>query len=215
MTDHELLIEKLSRQAQPVTRPWRDGWRVLSWTLMALPSGWLCSLLLQRVATDWSQAGALLAMLQLGLTFVMGVLAIRNAFLLSIAGRRPLSWKWFMPLLIVWLGCVLVNVGQSSQIHHRDAVNCYVFMMTVSAPMVLLVIGYLRRTRSLHPLQSLASAGAGVACMALTLLSFCHSVEVHPLDFALHMAATLTIVVATVGLGWRWVVIPQMRSSCR
>ena len=102
MTDHELLIEKLSRQAQPVTRPWRDGWRVLAWTLMALPSGWLFSLLLQRVATDWSQAGALLAMLQLGLTFVMGVLAIRNAFLLSIAGRRPLSWKGFMPLLIVW-----------------------------------------------------------------------------------------------------------------
>lgn len=207
MTNHELLIEKLSRQAQPVKRPWPDGWRALAWTLMALPSGWLSSLLLQRVATDWSQAGAWLALLQLGLTFVMGVLAIRNAFLLSIAGRRPLSWKWFIPLLTLWLGCVLASLGHSSLVHHRDAVNCYVFMMTVSAPMVLLVIGYLRRTRSLHPLQSLATAGAGVACMALTLLSFCHPVELHPLDFALHLAATFTIVVATMGLGWKWVAI--------
>lgn len=207
MTDHELLIEKLSRQAQPVKRPWPDGWRALAWTLMALPSGWLSSLLLQRVATDWSQAGAWLALLQLGLTFVMGILAIRNAFLLSIAGRRPLSWKWFMPLLTLWLGCVLASLGHSSLLHHRDAVNCYVFMMTVSAPMVLLVIGYLRRTRSLHPLQSLATAGVGVACMALTLLSFCHPVELHPLDFALHLAATFTIVVATMGLGWKWVAI--------
>lgn len=207
MTDHELLIEKLSRQAQPVKRPWPDGWRALAWTLMALPSGWLSSLLLQRVATDWSQAGAWLALLQLGLTFVMGILAIRNAFLLSIAGRRPLSWKWFMPLLTLWLGCVLASLGHSSLVHHRDAVNCYVFMMTVSAPMVLLVIGYLRRTRSLHPLQSLATAGAGVACMALTLLSFCHPVELHPLDFALHLAAAFTIVVATMGLGWKWVAI--------
>ncbi|WP_324722979.1 DUF1109 domain-containing protein [Lelliottia sp. JS-SCA-14] len=208
MTDHELLIEKLSQQALPVKRPWPDGWRALAWTLMALPSGWLSSLLLQRVATDWAQSGAFLALLQLGLTFVMGVLAIRNAFLLSIPGRRPLSWKGFMPLLVLWLGCVLANLGQTSLTHHRDEVNCYVFMMTVSAPMMLLAIGYLRRTRSLHPLQSLATAGAGVACMALTLLSFCHPVEVHPLDFALHLAAIFTIVVATVGLGWKWVAIP-------
>lgn len=207
MTNHDVLIEKLSQQAHPVTRPWPDGWRVLAWTLMALPCGWLSSLLVQRAVTDWSQAGALLASFQLLLTFVMGVLAIRNAFLISIAGRRPLSWKWFMPLLILWLGCVLASLGQTTLISHRDDVSCYTFMMTVSAPMMLLVIGYLRRTRSLHPLQSLVTAGAGVACMALTLLSFCHPVEVYPLDFVMHVAAFITIVAATVALGWRWVVI--------
>lgn len=39
MTNHDVLIEKLSQQAHPVTRPWPDGWRVLAWTLMALPCG--------------------------------------------------------------------------------------------------------------------------------------------------------------------------------
>lgn len=44
MTNHELFIEKLSQQALPVKRPWHTGWRVLAWTLMALPCGWLTSL---------------------------------------------------------------------------------------------------------------------------------------------------------------------------
>jgi hypothetical protein len=40
-------------------------------------------------------------------------------------------------------------------------------MVTVSVPMVALVIGYLRRTRTLNPLRSLALSGIGVAAMAL------------------------------------------------
>ena len=44
MVDHDRLIEKLSREARPVKRPWSDGWRVLAWILMALPCGVLGSL---------------------------------------------------------------------------------------------------------------------------------------------------------------------------
>ena len=80
MTNHELFIEKLSQQALPVKRPWHTGWRVLAWTLMALPCGWLTSLLVQRVATDWSQSGSLVATLQLSLTFIIGMMATGNAF---------------------------------------------------------------------------------------------------------------------------------------
>jgi heme/copper-type cytochrome/quinol oxidase subunit 2 len=95
--------------------------------------------------------------------------------LLSIAGRNPLSWRWFVPLVVLWLGSVGLSLGQTHvRAHHPDEVNCYVFMMAVSAPMVVLVIGYLRRTRALYPLRTLAVAGAGVA-MALTLLSFAGS----------------------------------------
>jgi hypothetical protein len=43
--------------------------------------------------------------------------------------------------------------------------------------------------------------------MALTLLTFCHPVEIHPMDFLLHIAAIITIVCATIVLGWRHVVI--------
>ena len=208
MADHELLIEKLSREATPVTRPKTTYLRVLSWMLLALPCGALSSLLVTRSATDWSSPGAWLALLQLSLAFAVGVLAIANAFALSIAGRRPLSWRWFAPLLLVWGGAVLFSLGETHlQAHHPDEVNCYAFMMTVSAPMILIAIGYLRRTRTLYPLRTLAMAGAGVASMALTLLTFCHPVEIHPLDFLLHIAAIITIVCATIVLGWRHVVI--------
>ncbi|MFT4292130.1 DUF1109 domain-containing protein [Enterobacter sp.] len=208
MGSHEVLIEQLSRDAKPVYRPWTNSRRVIAWLLMALPCGALSSLMFQRVATDWTQPGAVLAVLQLILAFVTGTLAIRNAFLLSIAGRNPLSWRWFVPLVVLWLGSVGLSLGQTDvQAHHPDEVNCYVFMMAVSAPMVVLVIGYLRRTRALYPLRTLAVAGAGVACMALTLLSFCHPVEVHPVDFLLHVAAVVTIVLGTMGVGWKWVAL--------
>jgi hypothetical protein len=37
--------------------------------------------------------------------------------------------------------------------------NCYLFMVVVSVPMMAIVIGYLRRTRTLFPARSLAAAG--------------------------------------------------------
>ena len=206
MADHNLLIAKLSQDASPIRRPWASNRRVVAWLLMALPCGWLSSLVFQRVATDWTQSGAILAAFQLILAFVMGTLAIRNAFLLSIAGRKLLGWKGFAPLIALWLGGVVLSLGRThAQAHHPDEVNCYLFMMAVSTPMVAIVIAYLRRTRTLFPLRTLAIAGAGVSCMALTLLSFCHPVEVHPLDFLLHVAAGVTIVAATMAIGWRWV----------
>lgn len=206
MESHEALIEKLSRNAAPVKRPAPVGWRVASWVLLALPAGVLASLLLQRTATDWSQPGAVWAMAQLVLAFTIGLLAINAAFALSIAGRRPLKMRWLLSLATVWLGSVLVNLGHptlpASSLHDT---HCYTFMVTVSVPMIALVIGYLRRTRTIKPLCSLMLSGAGVAAMALTLLTFCHPVHVHPEDFLMHLAAIATIVGATVALGWRWV----------
>lgn len=208
MTDHNVFIEKLTREAGPVSRPLTGGKRVLVWLLMALPCGWASSLLVYRLSTDWSHSGSWLAAMQLSLTFIMGVLAIRNAFSFSIAGRKPLSGWWFLPLFLLWLAGVILSMGQTHvRSAHPEEVNCYAFMMTVSLPMMLLVVGYLRRTRAINPLRALASAGAGVACMALTLLAFCHPVETHYLDFLLHFAAFISIVSLTVLLGWRWVVI--------
>jgi Protein of unknown function (DUF1109). len=208
MVDHDRFIAQLSRDAGPIRRPWASNRRVAAWLLMALPCGWLSSLVFHRVATDWGQSGALLAALQLAVAFMMGVLAIRNAFLLSIAGRKPLGWRWFVPLIALWLGSVVFSLGQTHvQEAHPDEVNCYVFMLAVSAPMMAIMIGYLRRTRALYPLRTLATSGAGIACMALTLLSFCHPVELHPVDFLLHLAAGVTIVLGMMAIGWRWVKI--------
>lgn len=206
MDSHDALIEKLSRSATPVSRTQPASWRVVSWVLMALPAGALASLLLQRTATDWSQPGAAWAVAQLALAFILGLLAIHAAFTLSIAGRRALKRRWLFSLATLWLGSVLVNIGhQPLSVESLHDTHCYTFMVTVSVPMIALAIGYLRRTRTLTPLPSLVLCGMGVSAMALSLLTFCHPVHLHPEDFLMHLAAIATIITATVALGWRWV----------
>lgn len=216
MADHEQLIERLSRSAAPVTRPLKAGWRTLSWIAVALPCGIAAGLLLSRTLTDWSQPGAAWALGQLLLTFIAGMLAVRNAFLMSIAGRAPLGWQWFVPLAAVWLVSIVSNLHLHRTVALHASVegpNCYLFMVTVSVPMVAIVIAYLRRTRTLFPARSLATAGSGVACMALTLLSLCHPTHISLMDLLMHIAAFSTIVLATMALGYKWVAIPPMRSQ--
>ncbi|MBB1202857.1 DUF1109 domain-containing protein [Enterobacteriaceae bacterium 89] len=206
MASHDALIAKLSQTATPVKRVPPVGLRVTSWLLMALPAGILMSLLLVRTATDWSQPGAGWAVAQLILVFVIGLLAIASAFNGSIAGRRTPRLRWLMLLIALWFSSAGMSLSQHplviSDLHDT---HCYTFMLTVSVPMIALVLAYLRRTRTLTPLRSLALSGTGVACMALTLLYFCHPVHVHPEDFLMHLAAIVTIVCTTMGLGWRWV----------
>ncbi|WP_343551058.1 NrsF family protein [Pantoea sp.] len=206
MTDHDLLIEKLGREMRPVKPLRSTGWRVIRWLALALPCGILASLLVQRSFTDWSQPGAMQAMVQLVLAFVLGTLAIRSAFNMSIPGRRSISWKALLPIALLWLGISLSQIpGQAPIEHDNDSTRCFTFLLVVSTPMMALMIASLRRTRALHPVRSLAMAGLGVSCMAVTLLAFCHPVHLHPLDFVMHLAAIVTIVAMTVLVGKRWV----------
>ncbi|KQN53442.1 DUF1109 family protein [Erwinia sp. E602] len=206
MTDHRKLIAELSRDAVPVRRPLTRPWRLLSWLLIALPCGALMSLLSARPLTDWSQPGAEWALLQLALCLLAGLFAMLQAFTLSIAGRRKLSWKWLLPLAAGWLLALLMGQATATlPSADHDASSCYRFMLTVSVPMVLITLLYLRRTRTLYPLQSLAAAGFGVACMAMALLMLCHPVHQHPLDLLLHVAAFISIIALTLVSG-RWLV---------
>lgn len=208
MTDHHLLIEKLGRDMRPVKRPWPTGWRVLAWLAAALPCGVAASFLVQRSLTDWSQPGAIRAAAQLLLAFLLGTLAIRSAFNMSIAGRRGISWKALLPIGLLWLGLSLGSIlGAAAPAHDNDSTRCFTFLLVVSMPMMALMIAGLRRTRALYPVRSLAMAGLGVACMAVSLLAFCHPVHLHAMDFVMHLAAIAAIVALTVLAGKRWVAL--------
>jgi hypothetical protein len=208
MTDHDLLIEKLGQQIRPVKRPWPTGWRVLAWLAVALPCAFITSFLVPRGLTDWSQPGALQAVGQLLTAFILGVLALRSALAMSIAGRRSISWKALLPMGLLWLGLSLSSIpGTAPQVADNDSVRCFTFLLVVSLPMMALIIATLRRTRALHPLRSLAMAGLGVSCMAVSLLAFCHPVHLHALDFVMHLAAIVTIVGLTMAVGKRWVTL--------
>lgn len=206
MTDHNLLIEKLSRDIQPVRRPQPTGWRVVSWMGVALPCAIVVSCLLPRDLTDWSQPGAAWAIAQLLLAFLLGTLAIRNAFAMSIAGRRTLSGKALLPIGLMWFGLSLRAMhGNASPIHDDDSIHCFTFLLAVSTPMMALMIASLRRTRTLHPVRNLAMAGLGIASLAVSLLAFCHPVHLDSLDFVTHLAAVVAIIALTVLVGKRWV----------
>lgn len=208
MTDHDLLIEKLGRGIRPVKRLRPTGWRVLAWLAAALPCAIAASFLVQRSPTDWSQPGAPWAVVQLLLAFLLGTLAILSAFNMSIAGRRHLSWKALLPIGVMWLGLSISSIPHQPPLTaDNDSVPCFIFLLVVSTPMMALMIASLRRSRSLHPVRSLAMAGLGIACLAVSLLAFCHPVHLHALDFVTHLAAIATIVALTVIVGRRWVAL--------
>nr|WP_314420308.1 NrsF family protein [uncultured Erwinia sp.] len=214
MTDHNALIEKLGREIAPVRRIRPTGLRVLAWLAVALPCAVAASFLVPRGLTDWSQPGAKLAIVQVALAFLLGTLAIRSAFTLSIAGRRSVSWKALLPIALMWFGLSVINMqGHDVPLHlsqhDDDSARCFTFLMVVSTPMMLLMIASLRRSRSLHPVRSLAMAGVGIASLSASLLAFCHPVHLHVLDFVMHLAAVLAIVALTILVGKRWVALDR------
>lgn len=209
MKNHDQLIDELSQTIRPVKRTWPTGWRVAAWAAAVLPCGMLTSWALHSQFTDWSQPGSWLALVTLLLSLGIGTGAMAGAFTLSLAGRPPLRLKWAALPGIVWLAINLLNSSASPAWHPGEGIHCYLFMLTASLPMIVISIACLHRTRSLYPGQSLALAGAGVAFMSSMLLSLCHEVHLHWLDFAMHLAAGVTIVVLTVLCGRRWIALSR------
>jgi hypothetical protein len=203
--NHDLLIDKLSDTAKPVKRVWPTRWRVAAWVIAVLPCGTLTSWALHNRFTDWSQAGAVPALVALLLSFIIGASAMAAAFTLSIAGRQPLRLKWAALLAVLWLGVNLLNMSPSSTLKVGEGVHCYLFMLLASLPMIVISIASLHRTRSLYPGKTLALAGCGIAFMCSMLLSLCHEVHLHRFDFAMHLTAGLSIIILTVLAGRRWV----------
>jgi hypothetical protein len=207
MVDTNTLIDTLSRSAPARRRPAPTWLRAAVWTLLALPSAELALFAFPRFATDWTRPGALWAMLSLVLAFAIGGYAIDTAFAISIPGRPFHAWKALIPMVAAWLALNIVSLFDNPVGHLGQGIYCYAFLMTAGAPMIALAILGLRRTRALHPGRSLAMAGLGAAFMSMALLSLCHPVGEHLIDFAMHLLAALTIVGLTVLLGRRAVAI--------
>jgi len=209
MRNHDQFIDRLSASAQPVKRLWPTTWRVIAWVAAVLPSGMLSSWALHGRFTDWSQPGALSALVTLLLAFIIGSGAIAAAFTLSIAGRQPASLKWSLWLSLAWLILNLNNMSFTSSPagSHQfgEGIHCYLFMLSAGLPMVVISLIGLRRSRSLWPAKSLALAGCGIAFMSSMLLSLCHDTHLHLLDFAMHLAAGVTLIVVTILTGRRWI----------
>lgn len=213
MRNHDRLIDQLSNRASPVKRTWPTGWRVAAWIIAVLPCGMLSSWAFHSKYTDWSQPGALYALISLLISFIIGTSAIAGAFNLSIAGRKPLRLRWAALSAMLWLVVNLLNTTSSHDPaaagRFGEGMHCYLFMLTASLPMMVISIICLYRTRSLYPSQCLALAGCGTAFMSSVLLSLCHGIQLHLLDFMMHLAAGITITAITMLAGRKWIRLGQ------
>ncbi|WP_168411664.1 NrsF family protein [Erwinia amylovora] len=209
MRNHDRLIDQLSNRASPVKRTWATGWRVAAWIMAVLPCGMLSSWTFHSKFTDWSQQETLPALLSLLFSFIIGASAIAGAFNLSIAGRRSLNPRRVALLALLWLAANLLNASSTNDSaaagRFGEGIHCYLFMLSASLPMMVVSIVFLYRTRSLCPVQSLALAGCGAAFMSSVLLSLCHGVHLYRFDFAMHLAAGITIIALTVLTGRKWI----------
>ena len=128
---------------------------------------------------------------------------------LSSEGRKPIGRRWPLLLAVMWLGLNLINMSSETPpagaSRLGEGIHCYLFMLSASVPMMLMSVITLKRTRSLYPARSLALSGCGSAFTSSMLLSLCHDTHLHMLDFSMHLAAGITIVVLTVLAGRRWV----------
>lgn len=205
----EQLIERLSRDVRPVKRPTSPWRRTLGWMLLALPCGFLATLLLRHEGTDWSQPGAAWAALEVLLSLCLGALAVATAFDLGIAGRRAPGWRWFAPLLVAWLVAALAGMAYSADPLGRlgEGLYCYVFMLLAGLPMLAMAVVSLRRTRALRPERSLLIAGLGSAATTQCLLGLCHPVAAQLFDLMMHLAAAATLALLAVLAGRRWVAV--------
>ncbi len=205
MTNHERLIDQLSASLTPVRRPRPAAWRALFWIALALPSGFLMTRLIPHYQPDWHAPVMRWAMAEIPLALGIGALALVLAFDGSIAGRERRGGAMLGVLALLWLAINAANIAVSPYhpAHLGAGMYCYTFMMLASAPIMPMVIWALRRTRALRPGRVLALAGTGIAFLVAGLLGFCHPGGLHPVDFAMHLAAGLTIVGLTTLLGHR------------
>lgn len=204
MRNSDALIDALAREMRPVARVapvWR---RVLLWAPMALGTGFVATRMLHRFTTDWTASYAVISAANVALSLTLGLAIFASALSISVAGGRVRGKGWIIGGVAAWLALAMISIGISANpISFERGVGsyCFTFVITAGAPMILVAIAALRRTRSLEPKCSLSIAGAGIAFMSFGLLAFCHPAEMSVTDFVAHLAAALALGGATVLAG--------------
>ncbi|PHP18188.1 hypothetical protein CG471_18850 [Sphingobium sp. IP1] len=203
MSDHDMLIAGLARDARPVRRVAPAWMRALGWTPVALSLGYITTTLLHREATDWSGPLAWVAAANIILSLSLGLAVFGAALSSSVAGQAVRMPVWTIVALAAWLALAIIGIGVSR--HPMGAIGqgsyCFTFVMTAGLPMIAIAIMALRRTGSLRPARSLALSGMGIGFMAFALLAFCHPIGMSVVDLLGHLTAALILCGITIVAG--------------
>jgi len=209
MRDHDELIGQLCAQATPVKRVSPAWMRATAFTPLMLALGWVAATIFHRAVTGWSMPdagiGIGIGIANAAISVLLGVAAFLRALTMSVPGRN-LHWRGWMALsFAAWLAVAFSSLGEPVGLSdaYREGRYCFAFLLTAGLPMMAVAIAALRRTRSLTPVPSLATAGAGVAFLSFGLLAFCHPAATTIADTLGHLAAALVLGVLTTALGFK------------
>jgi hypothetical protein len=84
-----------------------------------------------------------------------------------------------------------------------DTMDCLAFILALSVPLSVLLIGMLRRAYPLQPGLAAAVAGLASAAAAATLLNLFHPYDASATDVAVHVVAVSLVIIANRAYGGR------------
>lgn len=206
---HEALIERLATGLKPVRPLPPPGWRAVLWLAIVAA----LTFTLAAVANRPEVAERLLAAPDMWLSLIGSaltvVLAAIAAFELSLPDRSP-RWALLpLPAALLWLGasgagCLrpwLVPGVHPAELN--DSKDCFAFIVALSVPLSVLLLGMLRRGYTLRPGLTAATAGLAVAAAAATLLAFFHPYDASATDVVVHVVAVAIVIIANRAFGGR------------
>ena len=206
---HEDMIHGLIADLKPVRRLPPPGWRALLWLALVAALAFTLAAVSDRPAVIARLAAAPDMWLSAGGSALTMVLAAVAAFQLSLPDRSPLWALLPLPAVLLWIGasgagCLrtwLVPGAHAAGLN--DSKDCIAFILALSIPLSVLLLGMLRQGYTLRPGLTAAVAGFASAAAAATLLVFFHPYDASATDVVVHVVAVGLVIIANQAYGGR------------
>jgi hypothetical protein len=206
---HEGIILSLTADLKPVRRLPPPGWRALLWLALVAALAFTLAAVADRGAVAGRLTAAPDMWLSAGGSALTMVLAAVAAFQLSLPDRNQ-RWALLpLPAALLWVGAsgagclrTWLVLGTHAAVLD-DSKDCLVFILALSIPLSVLLLGMLRQGHALRPGLTAAVAGLASASAAATLLVLFHPYDASATDVAVHVFAVALVIIANRAYGGR------------